>query len=1211
MLAIFNAQAITFDIYLRKNGHTLHENRALEIGGACRYIIDKQETFFISQLTKEKEQLPFEIINISGTEEAESFIFIPLALREASLGVLSIQHTQSEMYGGEDLFVLQLLGSYISLALHNMRLYDNLNLLYEAGQLLTQQLELEQTLQATVDKIREATRADVVILYPYEADRQRFVLPPRIAGTLDASFPQGMGPREPNDIAAVALRLQKPIFAKDFTTIYHSMHHTVRLKQENFQQRERIKSTAIMPLYAGDNPVGVLFVNFRQQQRFDATQKKLVDGLAHYAAIAIKNAQEYGSLIQRRVHELVILQHIDRELNRTLELEAVLDTLLHLAHERVLSDEASILLHNTKTSMLETKVAIGAAAGRKQKLSLGETRSITRWVVEHKKPARVENLNHNPFWRNMHLPVIENTLSELDIPLLDDEVVIGVLNFESSREAAFSQADQDFLVTLAGQAVLAIKNAQAYEREKRLVAEARVLNEISKEITSQLDLAHIFHLILDKALEITHASVGNLMIYEPESNDLWMAAERGVTKENKGKRQTLDQGIVGHVARARQLLNIDLSEPPWISVNMDFIPGTRFELAVPMLAGNELRGVLNVESAEPNSFTESDERLLQGLADLAVVALQNAQAYAREKRLAEERRVLNDISKEITSQLDHIHVFNLILEEALTLTHAKIGSLHLYDSDRKDLWMAAERGVAEENKGKRQDLTQGIVGYAAKSRRLLNVGDISQRPWDEVYLEFFPGTRSELAVPMFEGDELRGVLNIESSELLHFNTSHERLLQELANLAVIALQNAERYEEAEKEAEHFKLLYQAGQELSKITDFSQLERAYTIVVQIAESQSESQVVIYRFHEEKADLTLVSASHREASLFERIYQDEGLNGQVARERRTLVIDDVDHLPPDIISIKQSDPTMHSLVVTPIFFENQYYGNLGLRHRDIGYFRGTDINFFEALAQQLANTIYRLETVRQRQDFEQRALSAEEMSSIGQSAFEVTHRLGNDLGLVDTYLSTIRSEIDHQGVKNSVVNKKLEQIRESVNGVLSFSRVLKEELANLGAREEMVGGPAVILPKVLLTEASTATLPPPHTRILLDIEDDVAAVSAIPGLVADILRNLIDNAIQAMPKGGSITLRAHNAGRYVALKVIDTGVGIAPEKLSNIFGLFFSTKRSSGFGLWSARRNALKNHGDLRVESTVGQGTTFILLLPRANGGISLEEKDGAL
>jgi GAF domain-containing protein/anti-sigma regulatory factor (Ser/Thr protein kinase) len=1370
MLAVLNSRTITLDIHLSKNRQATYVDRPLGVRSACKYIIETQEIVFISQLSKEKEQLPFEIINITGTEEEESFIFVPLVLREVSLGVLSIQHSQSGIYGQEDLFVLQLLASYISLALHNMRLYDSLNQLHEAGQLLTQQLESEQTLQATVDKLREATQADVVILYPYEANRQRFILPPRIAGILSESFPQGMGPRQPNDVAAVALRLEEPIFAKESATIYNSMHHDVRLREENFQQREKVRSTAVMPLRVGDDSVGVLFINFRQPQRFDATQKKLIDGLAHYAAIAIKNAQEYGSLIQRRVHELEILQDIDRALNRTLDLDEVLYTLLRLAREHVPAEEASILLHNSKTQILATAAAIGrhAEASQAQKILLWETKGITQWVVKHKKAVRIENLRRDVLWRDLHLPVADDIVSELDVPLLDGEEVIGVLNFESTKEAAFSQADQDFLVTLAGQAVLAIKNAQAYEREKRLVAESQVLNEISKEITSQLDLAHIFDVILEKALELTHATVGNLMIYDPERNDLWMAAERGVAKEKKGQRQKLDQGVVGYAARTKQLLNIDLSQQPWVSVNLDFIPGTRFELAVPMLAGtdligilnvenhssdnftesderlllaladlavvalqnaqtyerekrlaeesqvlndiskeiisqldityvfdlilgkalelthstlcslmlydpdqddlwmaaergvaadkkgkrqnlgqgivgyvavhkqplnvdpsqppwnkiyvefasgvrselavpmlagNELRGVLNVESSTPDNFDESDQRLLQGLADLAVVALQNAQTYAREKRLAEELQVLNDISKEITSQLDHVYVFELILEESLKLTQSTLGSVHLYDSDRNDLWMAAERGVAADKKGKRQNLGQGIVGYVAAHQKSLNIGDVSQPPWDKIFLEFFPGTRSELAVPMLEGNHLRGVVNVESPSLNQFNESNERLLQELADLAVIALQNAESYEKAEREAQRFKLLYQAGQELSKITNLAQLEQAYGIIVQIAGKQSEGQVVIYRYDEENEEVVLACASHRRAPLFERIKMDEGLNGQVAREHRTIVIHDVDHLPPDVVSVKQSDPSMHSLVVTPIFFEDQYYGNLGLRHEDAGHFRGADINFFEALAQQLASTIYRLETAKARQESEERALSAEEMSSIGQTAFEVTHRLGNDLGLVESYIADIQTELKRLGVTNGFVFKKLGNILQSVQAVLSFSSDLKQEMAKLGATEETVGEPVLISPRELLEEASIIPLLQPNIQIRLEVDDDVAAVLITRSLVAHILRNLVTNAIQAMPKGGTIILRGRNTGRYVALEVIDTGIGIPEQKLSQVFDLFFSTKGSSGFGLWSARRSALKNRGDLKVASKKGQGTTFTLLLPRTDKGIS--------
>ena len=117
--------------------------------------------------------------------------------------------------------------------------------------------------------------------------------------------------------------------------------------------------------------------------------------------------------------------------------------------------------------------------------------------------------------------------------------------------------------------------------------------------------------------------------------------------------------------------------------------------------------------------------------------------------------------------------------------------------------------------------------------------------------------------------------------------------------------------------------------------------------------------------------------------------------------------------------------------------------------------------------------------------------------------------------------------------------------------------------------------------------------------LEIEADVAPVRAIPRLVVDILHNLIANAIQATSNQGKISLKAHNIGRYVALDISDTGVGIPKKNQAKIFGLFYTTKQSFGFGLWNARRNALKNGGDLKVlESQLSKGTTFRLLLPKS-------------
>src|SRR5205085_12696286 len=123
-------------------------------------------------------------------------------------------------------------------------------------------------------------------------------------------------------------------------------------------------------------------------------------------------------------------------------------------------------------------------------------------------------------------------------------------------------------------------------------------------------------------------------------------------------------------------------------------------------------------------------------------------------------------------------------------------------------------------------------------------------------------------------------------------------------------------------------------------------------------------------------------------------------------------------------------------------------------------------------------------------------------------------------------------------------------------------------------------------------------PGSVAVQIEVAENAAPVRGVYKQVADILRNLFDNAVQALPEGGTIILRARNAEHDVAIQVIDNGSGIPADRQARIFDLFYSTRGGFGFGLWSARRNALANSGELTVESQPGAGTTFTLSLPRA-------------
>jgi len=177
--------------------------------------------------------------------------------------------------------------------------------------------------------------------------------------------------------------------------------------------------------------------------------------------------------------------------------------------------------------------------------------------------------------------------------------------------------------------------------------------------------------------------------------------------------------------------------------------------------------------------------------------------------------------------------------------------------------------------------------------------------------------------------------------------------------------------------------------------------------------------------------------------------------------------------------------------------------------------------------------------------------------------------------------------------------LNRIVSDVTDVLSLSKGLKQELGDLRHGTEPQYKDAISAKDLLEEIARSYPNLPAGVEVSIEIASDVEPVYAVLSHVINALRNLFFNAVEALPEGGRITLAAFNAGEYVKFEVKDNGLGIKPERQARIFDLFYSTKGGLGFGLWSARRNALINGGDLRVESKAGYGAIFTLILPSAN------------
>lgn len=1202
LLGVHQAPTNTLDFYVNVSGrdHTLEE-RPLEV--AWEAVLEQRRTLLEPDLGDD-DRMGFWQLLQSLPEAPErpprTLLCVPLTFQDRPLGFLAVLHPTAGAYDGEDRHLLELLANHVAAAMSNLRQLYNLRRLSEAGRELTDHLESEGLLEMVADLVRSTAGADVALLYPYLEVSGIFEPPTRSGELRQPDFEQPRYVR-PDDMAYLVVRHGQAQFAEDSATLYALLGGDPAARRGSFERREGVRSTAALPLRVGEETVGVLFVNFRIPQSFDESRQQLMNGLASFAAIAIKNARELGAQSHLHIEELKSLQEIDRALNSSVDRQDLLETILRLAAKMGSSRDAAILLYDPKRQVLDPVVQFGE--GEKLAVSLADGRGLTAVAFHERRPILVPDV-YAPEWRDRFIDIGSGTLSELDVPLRDGEDVVGILNLENQAPGAFTERHQHFLVTLAAQAVLALKKVQAYEHERRLASERQALIDLGKELTRRVDVRDLLDLIVERALEITGATAGVLVLKEEGRDELVVAAERGSARGLLQRRLGPEEGLIGWVAREGQLVNVpDVTQPPWYAVCLHVIPETRAELAAPIFEDTRLRGVLNVESPEMGRFQERDERLLSALADLAAVALQNAERYQNAEKRRRRLKALHQVVKEVVEKLEKPDlVMRAVVEHALGLTEATIADLDLYEEGELKATYQVRSGASPVL----IDLTvpgvecppRGIMAHVARTLAPHRTGNVQA---DAYYLPDaspLPGAeiQSELAVPLIRGEQgLFGVLNVESPNPYAFDGDDQEVLEMFAAQVVVGIENSRNFERSMRRSRRFELLHEAGMSLGGISDLAQLDEAYDIVLRIARESCDSQVVIRRFDPATRELVRVRMAVEEAPLpFERIPLEDNLNGWVARKRQHLVVADVFSRQQEMEEFERSNPADRAFVVVPILFRNNYYGNLALSHPRPNHFAEADVKLILGLAQQLGITIHRLEEVSARQQADQRAREAQAMSWIGKQTYEIAHRMGNDLGLVPRNVRKIRKLLSPVPVVDPGVERSLESILSDARKVIQLSKDLSHLLRSQSSEQR------ASFPVQEVVREALGDLPERWRkhRFEVQVPDDLK-LRAVYNQISSALYNLVMNALEATPGGGTITVGAENLGREVKLWVGDTGPGIKAADRSSVFDLFHSTKKgSSGYGLWSVRSNVLENGGRIVLQpSEPGQGATFVIYLPR--------------
>ncbi len=273
----------------------------------------------------------------------------------------------------------------------------------------------------------------------------------------------------------------------------------------------------------------------------------------------------------------------------------------------------------------------------------------------------------------------------------------------------------------------------------------------------------------------------------------------------------LGEGITGTAAATRKpvLVGNVLEDNRYLNA-MDAV---RSELAVPMVLQQKLVGVIDLQSTVPDAFTQQDRALLQLIASRVAAAVENARLYRRIERQSRTQRTLAAMAQEFSSILDLDQLLEKISISIRRLINYDAFMVMVVDEAAGVLRNLHSRRFDQTEARKSLPLGQGITGAAAASGQPVLAPDTAADPR---YVEWHPGIRSEVAVPLIAKDRVIGVLDLESRRLGYFNEDHVRLLSLIAPSVAISIENARLYEELAKREREIQQDLQAAHNLQSV-----------------------------------------------------------------------------------------------------------------------------------------------------------------------------------------------------------------------------------------------------------------------------------------------------------------------------------------------------------------------------------------------------------
>jgi signal transduction histidine kinase len=570
---------------------------------------------------------------------------------------------------------------------------------------------------------------------------------------------------------------------------------------------------------------------------------------------------------------------------------------------------------------------------------------------------------------------------------------------------------------------------------------------------------------------------------------------------------------------------------------------------------------------------------------------------ARLTKRHERLQLLYQVSNVIHSTLEAQEALQLIVSEAVRLMNASSGSVVLINPTSGFLEISASQNLPSAATRLKLRIGEGVTGWVARHGKTVRVGDVIRDPR---YVAARRGVKSELAVPLEVNGETRGVINVDSDRADAFSADDQELLEQLAVQAAKVIHNTWLYEQLRLKVHLFESLASVSRTINSTLN---LDEALRVITREACELMRARMCSLMMLDESREWLDLRASYGAGDAYikkPRLSVEESLLGVVARRKKPMQVANV-----QISSRYQNvevarQEGLVSLLSVPLLFASQSIGTLNVYTGRSYNFSNEEIRILSALAELSAIAIEKARLYERIVDVEEQLRQNEKLSALGLLAAEVAHEIRNPLTVMKLLYHSLDLKFpasDPRAKDARIIDAKIEHLNKIVEQILDFARTTEPTLAPVNLNE-LVDELGLLVRHKLANQ---------NVRLVRDLQPDLPLIMGDAPQLEQAFLNLILNAAEAMPDGGTLTIKSHEARlphtsaqpTHIAMEFKDTGKGMSAELQKRAFTAVLSTTKAKGTGLGLAivGRIIETHRGNIHIKSKIGRGTSIVITLPK--------------